>query len=152
MANKTTRNGSDSTDRDALHHRIRTFFRYLNRQAFDKCWSFLDPALRERGRVEEDKYAKSLSEFLDHFGAVEIVTVKIDLYPGVRSGERTQDSAYPLIVWKDARHVPHLFRERWVKDGKTWYTRVVGLVVPEADESSEQGTERPARGRRKIED
>ncbi len=149
MTKKTPQNGNAAAERAALRNRIKSFYRHLNGHAFDKCWSFLDPDLRQKGRVEEDKYAKSLSEFLDHYGAVEIVSMTIDLYPGVKTHERTQDCAYPLIVWKDAKRVAHLFRERWVKDGKTWYTRVVGLVTPEGDGTTEPDPQSKSRPRRR---
>jgi hypothetical protein len=150
MSKTTNSAGKSSTDRSALRRRIKSFYLHLNHHAFDKCWSFLDPDLRQRGRFEEDKYAKSLSEFLDHYGTIEIVVIKIDLYSGAKVKGQTQDCAYPLVVWKDARHVPHLFRERWVKDGKTWYTRVAGLVTPDANGQEEQQRQKQARHHRRV--
>ncbi|MFO0968477.1 MAG: hypothetical protein U0793_23215 [Gemmataceae bacterium] len=36
--------------------------------------------------------------------------------------------AYVYIVWQDDNHAFHMFRERWVKEGGRWFTRVIGLV------------------------
>src|SRR5947209_3175642 len=102
-----------SVERSALRSRIKSFYRYLNGHAFRKCFELLDPKLRQ-GRVNEEKYAESLAGFLAHYGAVEPVLIKIDLYLGAETREGAQDFAYPLIVWKDAKKVPHLFKERWV--------------------------------------
>lgn len=41
---------------------------------------------------------------------------------------RPRPFAYVYVVWKDAAKEFHLFRDRWVKDGGQWFTRVVGLV------------------------
>src|ERR1700722_13704446 len=119
MSKKTPQTSNVSAERSALRRRIRSYYRYLNLHTYEKCYSFLDPSLRQHSRVEEHQYVKSLVEFLDHFGTIDIQIIKIELYLGVQAGAGIQDCAYPLIVWKDSRHVPHLFRERWVKEGGT---------------------------------
>ncbi len=94
---------------------------------------------------------KSLVEFLEHFGTVDIQIIKIDLYPGVRTRTGTQDCGYPLIVWKDGKHVPHLFQERWVKVGGIWYTRVAGLVTPDTNGETDHERQSQAPPRRRAE-
>jgi hypothetical protein len=59
--------------------------------------------------------------------------VRISLHlTGSRPASDPRAFAYVYTVWQDERHEFHMFRERWVRDGKNWYTRVAGLVVNEA--------------------
>ena len=120
-------------ERKALRNRLSSFYRSFNREKFEKCYEFIDPELRDRGRVEKHKYTTSLSDFLAYYGTMTTVWTKIEIYYEIETRAGVQTFAYPLIVWKDSRNVHHLFRERWVKRGDTWYTRVVGLVSPDRD-------------------
>ena len=120
-----------SVERAALRKRIYAFYRYLNKEAFSKCYSFLHPSLRQKGRVDESTFIKSLSDFHTYYGTVQLVVTKIELYLGVKTKVGLQDFGYPLIVWKDSGHLAHLFRQRWVKQDTIWFTGIAGLVTPD---------------------
>ena len=75
----STQNSVDlSVERTALRNRVRSFYRLLNKKAFAKCFSFLDPHLRETGKADEKKYIQSMSAFLEHYGTVSLVITKIE--------------------------------------------------------------------------
>jgi len=133
-----------SVQREALRNRVHSFYRHFNRKAFGKCFLFIDPNLREEGKVDEIKYSQSLSDFLEYYGSVSLVITKITLYLDMKTKTGVQNFGYPLIVWKDAKHMPHLFQERWVKHGGMWFTRVVGLVSPDSNGSEEHREETKA--------
>ena len=69
----------------------------------------------------------SLQAFREAYGDVSILTIVVSEVH--RSKHDPRPFAFASIVWRDRSHEFHVFRERWVFDGKRWYTRVVGLVT-----------------------
>jgi hypothetical protein len=114
--------------RAALRRRIRLLYEALNQRDWPRCFKMLDPKLRETERVNASDYAKSLAEFQQSYGHVEIRHIEISLYLDARGKNDSRPFAYTYVLWKDARGGVHLFRERWVLDERRWFTRVVGLV------------------------
>jgi hypothetical protein len=56
--------------------------------------------------------------------------VRISLHlTGSRPSSDPRPFANVYTVWQDERHEFHMFRERWVRDGDKWYTRVAGLII-----------------------
>jgi hypothetical protein len=101
----------------------------FNQEAWAKCYSLVDPRLRDGGRVEEQTYADSLKRFKEVYGKVEPWYVRLSLHSeGAPKQRDDRPFAYVYIVWQDQTHGFHMFRERWVQDSGRWYTRVVGLV------------------------
>jgi len=118
--------------KSALRRRIRGLYLNYNLGAWARCYRFLDPRLRETGKVETAQYGDSLSAFKEHYGAINIWHVRISLYSEVRTNKHDERPfAYVYVIWQDAHNEVHLFRERWVFDSGRWYTRVVGLVTHE---------------------
>src|SRR5438270_9264209 len=123
---------AQARDRARLRGRIGQFHRHFGRGNWPKCYEYLDPRLRDGAKVEYGAYAKSLAAFREYYGPVQIDHIRLSIHPGGRNTKRDpRDFAYAYVFRKDNRHAFHLFRERWVKEGGTWYTRVAGLVVRE---------------------
>src|SRR5579884_1981883 len=122
-----------SSERKRLRTRIRSFYDHFGRQDWRKCYQFLDPALRRDGKVDFDIYRKSLSRFFDHYGPMSnLKLAELEVATGVKNKHYdNRDFAYGVLLRHDRRHEPHLLKERWVKSGDNWYTRMVGLVVHE---------------------
>jgi hypothetical protein len=102
----------------------------FNQETWAKCFSFIDPRLREGARVERQTYVDSVRQFKKVYGHVEPWFIRISLHldaPANKNDDRA--FAYVYVLWQDRAHAFHLFRERWVRDSDRWYTRVAGLVV-----------------------
>jgi hypothetical protein len=60
----------EAAQKAALKRRLLAFYAACNAQQWDRCFSFVDPKLRQEGRVDETKYTASLAHFLDHYGPI----------------------------------------------------------------------------------
>jgi hypothetical protein len=125
---------ADAPERRALRRRVENFYRRFNRGAWEECYALVDPRLRDADRVALSSYAESLRAFGEAYGSVRPWYVRISLHLDARSNKRdARPFAYVYVVWQDAANEFHMFRERWVKDGDEWFTRVAGLVVNRRD-------------------
>lgn len=85
--------------------------------------------LRDESRVEELIYVKQLGLFKEIYGSVKPWHIRISLHLATTKNQRDRRQfAYVYMIWQDQTHGFHMFRERWVKQGDYWYTRVVGLL------------------------
>ncbi len=121
-------------DRGAIRRRVKRLYEWFNEGNWEQCFSLLDPRLRGTSRVDPAAYAESLAAFRDYYGSVSIWYMRVSLHlDGARNKQDSRPFAYVHVVWQDAKHEFHMFRERWIKDAGRWYTRVVGLVPQTAD-------------------
>jgi hypothetical protein len=116
----------------AVKRRIRLFYALLNRREFARCHHMIDPQVRRKSTsVTQFQYENALRQFLDHFGAIEIVEIHVDLHLGEPSTLYAgRDFAVGKTSWDDKAGNLHQFSERWVRDGRVWYTRSTGFVTP----------------------
>ncbi len=120
----------DSSERRALHNRVQAFYAHLNREHWDQCFAMIDPQLTQQGKVKLAAYAQRLAEFKAVYGLVRPWFTRLSLHLGAKTNRRdSQPFAYVYVIWQDASHAFHMFRERWVKADGAWFTRVVGLVA-----------------------
>jgi hypothetical protein len=128
----------------SLSQRVGAFYRFLNREKFDRCLQYLDPVIQHPG-FDSQVYQDQLSQFAKRYGPV---TIKIRSYRFVSgqkvntdramtSIEQKRDFAYVLLSWIDRDGILHEFRERWVKFEGKWYTRVAGVITPESCSDSD---------------
>jgi hypothetical protein len=130
MVRRTVRPDRISTERAALRRRIRQMYAALNRGDWAACYELIDPRLRDKGAIDLPRYAASLDMFKRAFGSVNPWYVRLSLHlPPHKNKQDPRAFAYVYVVWQDERRAFHMFRERWVKDGDRWHTRVVGLVT-----------------------
>ncbi|HJT78973.1 MAG TPA: hypothetical protein VJ739_17380 [Gemmataceae bacterium] len=118
-----------AAEKGAIRRRVKRLYEGLNEGRWERCFALVDPRLRENSRVGLDRYSESLAAFRNYYGSVRPWYMRISLH--LDASENKHDErpfAYAYVVWQDARHEFHMFRERWVKDSGHWYTRVVGLV------------------------
>jgi hypothetical protein len=116
-------------ERKALRRRVEQMYDWLNQERWEKCYSLIDPQLREPGKVEAPVYAERLQAFKKAYGGITPWFIRISLHCDASSNKNdARPFAYVYVIWQDERHAFHMFRERWVKNGDRWYTRVVGLV------------------------
>lgn len=104
-------------------------YNWFNRDLWQKCYSLLDPKLREQSKVELSAYADGLRAFQEVYGAIRPWHIRIS--PHLDASANKQDArpfAYVYVIWQDDAHGFHMFRERWVKHSDRWFTRVAGLV------------------------
>lgn len=117
-------------ERQNLAARIGDFYRVLNLKQWAACFTFVDPTLRDAGKVEITSYSSSLSSFYDKHGPIMSQTVdKLRLHVNEPSKHDDRDFAYGVVLLEDREHQTLTIRERWVKasDGQ-WYTRMAGMV------------------------
>jgi hypothetical protein len=123
----------EGQQRAALRGRLKRFYNLFNQRAWDKCYEYLDPRLRQPDKVNFALYAQSLGNFAEHYGDIESWHTDISLHlDASRNKQDPRPFAYVYVFWQDKRHAFHVFRERWVREAGSWYTRVVGLVTHEA--------------------
>jgi hypothetical protein len=68
--------------------------------------------------------------FKNVYGSVNLWLTRLSLHLEAASGQRDKRPfAYVYVIWQDAAHGFHMFRERWINDNGRWFTRVVGLVA-----------------------
>jgi hypothetical protein len=113
----------------SLAGRIVHFYRFFNRRDWGRCFDYIDPKLRDDGKVDPADYAETMDRFFAAHGPIrQIRIVNTTIYPGASSRSDGRDFAYMAVSWKDRANGLHHFRERWIKDQGRWYTRVLGLV------------------------
>lgn len=136
MIRATEHLSQGSSEREAVRRRVKQMYAYFNRDQWDKCYSLLDPKLTGNAKVDERVYADSLQRFKAAYGAISPWYIRINLHLDARANKRDpRPFAYVYVVWQDESRGFHIFRERWVKDGGRWFTRVAGLVMNQ-DESA----------------
>src|SRR5690349_4496590 len=120
--------GTRSVSQDAwLTRRVKGLYKAFNGRHWRECFDYLDPSLRSGARVTPENYAQSLAAFREHYGTIDVRHIEKSLH--LKPSKHQQDKrpfAYVYVFWQDAHKQFHLFRERWVKDGSRWYTRVAG--------------------------
>jgi hypothetical protein len=130
MPATTNTEPSAKRDRAALRRRALGFYEAFNEGDWDECRSRVDPELRADAGLDEAAYERQLREFRDSVGVIRPWYVRISLHLNPTKNQRDRRPfAFVYVVWQDARDRFHMFRERWVRDDETWYTRVVGLVA-----------------------
>jgi hypothetical protein len=130
---RTPRAPKANPDRAALRRRVLARIRALNAGDTDVAFEMIDPKLRAKGTPQSATHAEKLLAFRAVYGEIEPWHVRINFYPdGTTNKHDPRPFAYVYLVWKDAAKEFHLFRDRWVKDGGQWFTRVVGLVPAKA--------------------
>ena len=112
--------------------RIRQFYALLSRRDFNRCHRIIDPRIRSKASsVTLFQYGNALRPFVDHFGSVTV----LDISPNVHLDEPSalyegRDFAVGKTTWADDTGEQHAFSERWVREGRSWYTRSTGFVTP----------------------
>jgi hypothetical protein len=120
-------------ERAALRKRVRQMHAALNRGQWERCFALLDPKLRDAGRVESRMYVENLSEFKNAYGSIHPWYTRVSVHLDASKNQRDRRPfAYVYVIWQDASSAFHMFKERWVKDGGQWYSRVVGLITHSA--------------------
>jgi len=90
----------EASERAALRRRINRLYEWFNQGAWHKCFSLIDPALREAGKVELPVYEEQLEAFKAVYGTIRPWYVRISLHLGASAGKRPQQPfAYVYIVW-----------------------------------------------------
>jgi|SRR6516225_5489163 len=94
----------------------------------------IDPVVRDNpASVTLLQYVTALKNFLVVVGKIRIQQIDMELHldePSKLYDDR--DFAVGQSVWLDQAGVENVFQERWVKQGKSWFTRSTGFVVPES--------------------
>lgn len=130
MKQRARHSRRETLARSALRRRVMEWYRRFNKQHWSDCFRLVDPRLTSACKVTADSYSQSLRVFQSRYGSVKPWHVRISLHlTGSRPASDPRPFAYVYTVWQDERHEFHMFRERWVRDGGHWYTRVAGLVV-----------------------
>jgi hypothetical protein len=118
-----------ASERQALRKRIGQMYAAFNDEDWQKCYSMLDPKLRESGKVAASVYAEQLEAFKHVYGEIKPWHLRVSLHLKERNSQQeSRPFAYVYVVWQDSAHGFHMFRERWIKHAGHWYTRVAGLV------------------------
>ena len=116
-------------DRDALRRKVKKMYDSFNRGLWEKCFAFVDPKLRQGSRTTLPLYSENLRAFKEAYGTIKTWHIRISLHLDGSSNKADRRAfAYVYVVWQDAAHEFHMFKERWVKDSGLWYSRVLGLV------------------------
>ena len=122
-----------ATQRKSLLRRIKQMYAWFADESWEKCYSLIDPRLRDEQKVERETYVDLLRAFKTRYGIIEPWHIRANLHlDGTANQRDPRPFAYVYVVWQDQSHEFHMFRERWVYDSGKWFTRVVGLVPDQA--------------------
>ena len=116
----------------SLKRRIRQFYELLNDGDLARCYKMIDPQVRAKPTsVTLFQYQNALDQFLARFGPIRIQRVRIDLHVNEPADlYEGRDFAVGETTWVDRTGGRRIFTERWVREGRAWYTRSTGLVTP----------------------
>ena len=129
MIPSTRHSSQTSVERQALRRRVRQMYDWFDEGRWEKCFSLVDPKLREQSRVQFSSYAAGMRAFKEAYGTVHPWMIRISLHLDTSSSPRDKRHfAYVYVIWQDDAKRFHMFQERWVKDSDRWFTRVAGLV------------------------
>jgi hypothetical protein len=119
----------------AVKRRLQHFYGLLNEGAFARCFAMIDPRVRDNSAsVTLYQYENSLRQFLTRFGPVRILEIHLDLHLDEPSKlYEGRDFAIGRTAWENSVGGQHIFSERWVREGRSWFTRSTGLIVPNLD-------------------
>lgn len=125
----TTKNASQQS---SLRRRIRRFYELLSERQIERCHQMLDPRIREQPTsVTFLQYDNSARDFLAAVGAVEVREIELELHVNEANKlYENRDFAVGQTRWIDEHGTEHVFQERWVREGRRWYTRSTGFVLP----------------------
>ncbi len=117
---------------DAMNRRVRQFFDPLNQGDFERCYRMVDPDLRVGpDAVTLRDFEESWRQFHHYFGRVRVRDVDVMLRLGEpKAVYHGRDFATGKTTWEDEWGGQHVFDERWVREGRSWFTRGVGVVSP----------------------
>src|SRR5438045_4337032 len=91
--------------RDAVRRRVKRMYAAINQGAWQKCFSMLDPALRNSGKVDPHSYQEQLSAFKKVFGTIKPWYMRIGLHLDGSANKRDPRAfAYVYVIWQDERH------------------------------------------------
>ena len=92
----------------------------------------IDPQVRDAsGSVTLYQYGNSLHEFMDRFGPLMVRAIQLSLHLDEPNRlYQGRDFAVGKTTLSDALGDRHAFLERWVREGRAWYTRSTGFVTP----------------------
>jgi hypothetical protein len=126
------------SERTTLRRRIDRFYGAFNDSDWEKCFALVDPRLRQGAKVIEQTYVDGLRTFQSAYGTIRRWHTRINLHLDASKNKHDdRPFAFVYVVWQDDANAFHMFRERWVKDGGKWFTRVAGLVVNRQNAMSE---------------
>jgi hypothetical protein len=121
-----------ASKQSSLKRRIRQFYDLLNQREFKRCFQMIDPRIRRMPTaVTFYQYQNALSQFLASHGSITIQELDITLHldePSTLYEDR--DFALGKMKWLNDTGESHVFLERWVREGRAWYTRSTGVVPP----------------------
>ncbi len=145
MKPSTTRFPPVAVERQALRRRVRQMYDSFEQEGWEKCFSLIDPKLRERAKLQLAAYADGMRDFKTAYGRVHPWMIKLSLHLDVAPSQQDKrPSAYVYVIWQDQANRFHMFQERWVKDAGRWYTRVAGLV-PAVENGADRSKRRAPR-------
>jgi hypothetical protein len=114
----------------SIERRIKQFYGFLNSGEVERCYQMIDPRVRaESTSVTLLQYANSLRVFRETTGRLELAEIHVQLHVGEPSRlYEGRDFAVGTTVYEDQHGQRHTFQERWVREGRIWYTRSTGFV------------------------
>jgi hypothetical protein len=116
-------------ERESLRKRVKQFYVRFNQADWEGCYALIDPQLANQGKVNFETYSESMQAFKEVYGSLNPWMTRLSLHlDGAPKQRDDRPFGYVYLIWQDAVHGFHMFRERWIKDDGHWFTRVVGLV------------------------
>jgi hypothetical protein len=136
MSQATKESRSAAAEQNSLRRRVKRMYDSINRENWGNCFALIDPKLREQAKVRLPEYSERMRAFKAAYREIKPWHVRLSLHLDATGNKHDpRPFAYVYVVWQDASHGFHMFRERWVRDSDGWFSRVVGLV-PNPTESS----------------
>lgn len=121
----------DNATAAAVERRIRLFYDHFNEDQIEKCYGMLDPSIRhDSNGVTLHQYTTSVRRFREHLGKVTVLSVSIELHEDEPTELfKGRDFAIGTSNCREASGAERTFQERWVRDGRSWFTKCTGYVL-----------------------
>ena len=115
----------------SLKRRIRQFYDLMNQKDVERCHGMVDPRIHlqpksvtlfQYGNTSRDPGTVRVSP---------VLAINIDLHLDEPNQlYEGRDFTAGQTTWADQAGGRHRFSERWVREGRVWYTRSTGFVTP----------------------
>jgi len=120
-----------ATSQFSVKRRIRQLYDRINQRDFKRCFQMIDPQIRQvPTSITFYQYESAVAQYLEIHGSITITEVDVKLHidePSTLYQDR--DFALGKTTWLNEAGEVQYFLERWVREGRAWYTRSTGFVA-----------------------
>ena len=109
MIRKATKTSNEAAERAAVRRRLKRLYDSFNREDWAKCFALVDPKLTAAGKIDRTNYGRSLQEFKQYYGSVQIRHLEISLHLDARTTSKTIGHLLTFTCFGRTTSTPFIF-------------------------------------------